>query len=68
MVVALAQGPRHHLHVLNQYMGGEPLVKEFKGCGLVVGRKKVYSKFLSRLVSRKFFAGIEFLPKEVNIR
>ena len=39
MVVAHAQGPGHHLLVPNQYMGGGPSVKGFKGCGLAVGRK-----------------------------
>ena len=34
------KGPRHHLFVPNQYMGGGPWVKVFRGCGLVVGRKR----------------------------
>ena len=32
-------GPRHHLHVLNQYRGGGPWVRGMTRCGLVVGRK-----------------------------
>ena len=42
---SMHKGPRHHLLVPSQYMGGGPMVKAFRGWGLVVGRKKrVYSK------------------------
>ena len=34
------KGPRHHLLVPNQYMGGRPRVKVFRGCGLAVARKR----------------------------
>ena len=34
------KGPRHHLLVPNQYMGGGPQVKAFKRCGLAVRRKR----------------------------
>ena len=34
------KGPRHQLPVPSQYMGGGPWVKVFRGCGLVVGRKR----------------------------
>ena len=37
---SMHKGPRHHLLVPSQYMGGGPVVKAFRGCGLVVGRKK----------------------------
>ena len=67
MVVAHAQGPGHHLLVSNQYMGGGPLVKGFRGCGLAVGRKKSILEFLPRLLSGECFAGMTFLLKEVNI-
>ena len=66
MVVAQAQGPGHHLLVPSQYMGGGPSVKGFKGCGLAVGRKKSIIEFLLRLLSWECFAGMTFLPKEVN--
>ena len=36
------QGPEHHQPVPNQYKEGGPMVKRFRGCGLVVGRKVVY--------------------------
>ena len=39
IVMALAQGLGHYLHVPSQYMGGGSSVKGFKGCGLAVGRK-----------------------------
>ena len=34
------KGPRHHLLIPNQYMGGGPQVKGFRGYGLAVGRKR----------------------------
>jgi len=34
------KGPRCHLFVPSQYMGGEPRVKGIRECGLAVGRKK----------------------------
>ena len=37
---SMHKGPRHHLLVPSQYMGGRPRVKIFRGCDLVVGRKK----------------------------
>ena len=43
-VVALAQGPGHNLCVPSQYMGVGSSVKGFKGCGLEVGRKEIYSR------------------------
>ena len=47
MVVGYAQGLGYHLLVPIQYMeymGGGPLVKGFRGCGLAVGGKQVYSR------------------------
>ena len=38
------KGSRHHLLVPSQYMEGGPSVKVFRGCGLEVGRKMVYSR------------------------
>lgn len=46
MVVTLVQGLEHHLRVPNQYMGGEPLVKGFKGCGLAVRRKELVERLI----------------------
>ena len=37
---SMHKGPRYHLLVPSQYMGGGPQVKGIKGCGLVGGRKK----------------------------
>ena len=67
MVVAYAQGPGYHLLVPIQYMGGGPLVKGFRGCGLAVGGKQVYSGVPAEASFRECFAGMTFLPKEVNI-
>ena len=58
----------HHLLVSSQYMGGGPLVKAFKGCGLVVGRKKwSILGFLLKLLWERCFAGMTSHPKEVSI-
>ena len=64
--MALAQGPRHHLYVPSQYMGGGPSVKGFKECGLKVGRKEVYSGVPTETLFGKSFARMAFHPKEVN--
>ena len=37
---SLYKGPKYHLLVPSQYMGGGPQVKGIRGCGLAVGRKK----------------------------
>ena len=37
---SMHKGPRHHLLVPSQYMGGGSQVKVFKGCGLAVRRKR----------------------------
>ena len=36
---SMHKGPGHHLLVPNQFMGGGPPVKVFRGSNLVVGRK-----------------------------
>ena len=38
---ASTQGPKHHQPVPSQYKGGGPMVKGFRGYGLVVGGKWV---------------------------
>lgn len=51
------QGLEHHLLVLNQYKGGGPSAKEFRECGLVVGKKKgLFWGFC-----RGFFLGIALI-------
>lgn len=39
--------PGRHILVPSQYLIGGPLVKEFRGCNLVVGRKEVYFEILA---------------------
>ena len=49
-------------------MGGGPLVKTFKGCGLAVGRKKwSILGFLLKLLWERCLAGMTSHPKEVSI-
>ena len=54
------QGPKHHPFVPSQYKRGGPMIKGFKGCGLVVGGKRSILGFLLRLVLGKmpFWDGI----------
>ena len=37
---SMYKGQRHYLLILSQYMGGRPQVKVFRGCSLMVGRKR----------------------------
>ena len=60
------KGLGHHLLVPSQYMGGGPSIKRFRGCGLVMGRKKSILEFLLRLLSEECFVGMTFLPKKIN--
>ena len=34
------KGQRHYLLIVSQYIGGRPQVKVFRGCSLMVGRKR----------------------------
>ena len=62
------KGPGHHLLVPNQYMGGGPRVKAFKGCGLAVRRKKrSILGFLLKLFWERCPAGMASHPKEVSM-
>ena len=67
MVVVHAHGPRRHLLVFSQYMGGGPSIKGFRGCDWRWGEKKSILGFLPRLLSGECFARMVFLPKKVNI-
>ena len=62
------QGPKHHPFVPSQYKRGEPMIKGFKGCGLVVGGKMSILGFLLKLVLGKCLSGMAFRPKEVGKR
>ena len=64
--MALAQGPKHHLRVPNQYMGGGLSVKGFKGCGLVLGRKEIYSVVLVETPFEKMLCWDDIFPERVN--
>ena len=57
---SLHKGPRHHLLVPSQYMGSEPWVKVFRGCRLVVRRKRgSISRFLLKfLLGRDVLLGL----------
>ena len=66
MVVTLTQGPRHHLRVPSQHMGGESSVKGFKGCGLAVGRKwdLFWGSYQNTFPKMPYWDGIS--PKKIN--
>ena len=63
MVVAHAQGPGHHLLVPNQYMGGGPSVKGFKGCSLAIGRKEVYFRIPAKASFEEMIFWDDISPK-----
>ena len=63
MVVTHAQGPGYHLLVPNQYMGGGPSVKGFKGCGLAVGRKEVYFRIPAKASFEEMIFWDDISPK-----
>ena len=49
-------------------MGGKPWVKVFKGCGLVVGRKRrSILEFLLKLLRKRYPVVMASHPKEVNV-
>ena len=65
---SMHKGPRHHLLVPSQYIGGGPRVQVFRGCGLAVGRKKEsILGFLLKLILEKCPAGMASHPKEVTM-
>ena len=65
---SMHKGLGHHLLVPNQYIGGGPRVKVFKGCGLAVGRKKEsILGFPLKLLWEKCPTGMTFHPKEVSV-
>ena len=64
---SMRKGPRHHLLVPSQYMGGGPWVKVFRGCGLEVRRKGVYSGVPAQVSLGKCPIRMTFHPKEVCV-
>ena len=58
----------HHLLIPSQYMGGGPRVKAFRGCDLVVGRKRglFWGSHLS-FFRERCPAGMTSHPKEVSM-
>ena len=63
----LTQWPEHHLLVPNQYRRGGPLVKGFKECGLVVGRKwGLFWDFYRDFFWEECLARMTFHPKEAS--
>ena len=63
-VVALIQGPGHHLCVPNQYKGGGPSIKVFKWCGLAMGRKEIYSRVPAETSFGKMLCWDGIFPKK----
>ena len=60
--------PKHHLLVPSQYIGGRPRVKGMKGCGLAVGRKRVYFGVPAQTsLGEKCPTGMASHPKEVSM-
>ena len=54
-----------HQLVPSQYKRSGPIVKGFRGCGLVEGGKKPIFGFQPGPLLGKCFAGMAFFPKEV---
>ena len=58
------QGPKYHLLVPSQYQRGWPLVKGFRRCGLVVGRKMDYfDVHVEALLGKNALLGWHFTQK-----
>ena len=65
---SMYKGPRHHLLVPSQYMGGGPWVKVFRGYSLAVGRNGGFILgFPFKLLWKKCPTGIVFHLKEVSM-
>ena len=61
--VAMPQGSKHYQPVPSKYKGGGPMVKGFRGCGLVVGGEGVYIWFLAMAAFRNITCWDDILPK-----
>jgi len=62
------KGPGHHLLIPSQYLGGGPLVKVFKRCGLAMGGKwGSILGFPPKFLWGECPAGIGFHQKEESI-
>ena len=65
---SIHKGPRHHLLVLSQYMGGGPQVKGIRGCGLAAGeRGGLFWDPRSNFFGKKCPTRMTSHPKEVNM-
>ena len=59
------QQPKHHQLVPNQYKKSGPIVKGFRGCGLVKGGKEPIFSFQPGSLLGKCFVGMTFFPKRM---